>query len=386
MKALKRIWAIFKKEAMHILRDKVIYSTAVTTPLMLTLLFGAIYYQGKVTQVPVVIYDADKSELSRMLINGFKDSERLNIYKYVESVEELTEEMDNQRAEAGIILPHNLKKNVKSGQSQEIPVILSGLNSMNMSTASAAINQVIATYSSGINVKVMAGNGISSKKGMQAVQSLSYKSRTWYNPSSSYEVYMLLGLMGMNLQQVAFLAVSLSFSKERETGVWKNLIFSKIKSKELVFGKFAIYFIIFFLDAIVMLTIGIKLFKIPMLGSVNALLVLTAAFVGSVLMLGMFISSLLKSQVQAIQLSMMIAVPSYMLSGYTWPVFNMHIILQKLSAVLPLTHYLTSMKSIMYMGQGFSTTVLYDLKCLILIIVIFLPLNILLIERRIKNN
>ena len=386
MKALKRIWAIFKKEAMHILRDKVIYSTAVTTPLMLTLLFGAIYYQGKVTQVPVVIYDADKSELSRMLINGFKDSERLNIYKYVESVEELTEEMDNQRAEAGIILPHNLKKNVKSGQSQEIPVILSGLNSMNMSTASAAINQVIATYSSGINVKVMAGNGISSKKGMQAVQSLSYKSRTWYNPSSSYEVYMLLGLMGMNLQQVAFLAVSLSFSKERETGVWKNLIFSKIKSKELVFGKFAIYFIIFFLDAIVMLTLGIKLFKIPMLGSVNALLVLTAAFVGSVLMLGMFISSLLKSQVQAIQLSMMIAVPSYMLSGYTWPVFNMHIILQKLSAVLPLTHYLTSMKSIMYMGQGFSTTVLYDLKCLILIIVIFLPLNILLIERRIKNN
>ncbi len=386
MKALKRIWAIFKKEAMHILRDKVIYSTAVTTPLMLTLLFGAIYYQGKVTQVPVVIYDADKSELSRMLINGFKDSERLNIYKYVESVEELTEEMDNQRAEAGIILPHNLKKNVKSGQSQEIPVILSGLNSMNMSTASAAINQVIATYSSGINVKVMAGNGISSKKGMQAVQSLSYKSRTWYNPSSSYEVYMLLGLMGMNLQQVAFLAVSLSFSKERETGVWKNLIFSKIKSKELVFGKFAIYFIIFFLDAIIMLTLGIKLFKIPMLGSVNALLVLTAAFVGSVLMLGMFISSLLKSQVQAIQLSMMIAVPSYMLSGYTWPVFNMHIILQKLSAVLPLTHYLTSMKSIMYMGQGFSTTVLYDLKCLILIIVIFLPLNILLIERRIKNN
>ena len=204
MKALKRIWAIFKKEAMHILRDKVIYSTAVTTPLMLTLLFGAIYYQGKVTQVPVVIYDADKSELSRMLINGFKDSERLNIYKYVESVEELTEEMDNQRAEAGIILPHNLKKNVKSGQSQEIPVILSGLNSMNMSTASAAINQVIATYSSGINVKVMAGNGISSKKGMQAVQSLSYKSRTWYNPSSSYEVYILLGLMGMILQQVAF--------------------------------------------------------------------------------------------------------------------------------------------------------------------------------------
>ena len=87
MKALRRIWAIFKKEAMHILRDKVIYSTAVTTPLMLTLLFGAIYYQGKVTQVPVVIYDADKSELSRMLINGFKDSERLNIYKYVESVE-----------------------------------------------------------------------------------------------------------------------------------------------------------------------------------------------------------------------------------------------------------------------------------------------------------
>ena len=386
MKALKRIWAIFKKEAMHILRDKVIYSTAVTTPLLLTLLFGAIYVQGKVTQVPTVIYDADKSELSRMLVAGFRDSEKLNIYKYVESVEELREEMDNQRAEVGIILPQDLKKNVKSGQSQEIPVILSGLNSLNMSNASAAINQVISTYSAGINVKIMAGNGISSKKGMQAVQSLSYKSRTWYNPSTSYEMYMLLGLMGTLMQQVAFLAVSLSFSKERETGVWKNLIFSKIRSKELILGKFSIYFIIFFLDAIVMLTLGIELFKLPMLGNLSALLTLTATFIGAILMMGMFFSSLLKSQVQAMQLSMMIAVPSYILSGYTWPVFDMPILLQKLSSLLPLTHYLISMKAIMYMGQGFSATVLSDLKYLSLIIVIFLPLNILLVERRIRNN
>ena len=386
MKALKRIWAIFKKEAMHILRDKVIYSTAVTTPLLLTLLFGAIYVQGKVTQVPTVIYDADKSELSRILVAGFRDSEKLNIYKYVESVEELREEMDSQRAEVGIILPQDLRKNVKSGQSQEIPVILSGLNSLNMSNASAAINQVISTYSAGINVKIMAGNGISSKKGMQAVQSLSYKSRTWYNPSTSYEMYMLLGLMGTLMQQVAFLAVSLSFSKERETGVWKNLIFSKIRSKELILGKFSIYFIIFFLDAIVMLTLGIELFKMPMLGNLSALLTLTATFIAAILMMGMFFSSLLKSQVQAMQLSMMIAVPSYILSGYTWPVFDMPILLQKLSSLLPLTHYLISMKAIMYMGQGFSATVLSDLKYLSLIIVIFLPLNILLVERRIRNN
>lgn len=111
---------------------------------------------------------------------------------------------------------------------------------------------------------------------------------------------------------------------------------------------------------------------------------LIAVFVAAIMMIGLFISVLLKSQVQAIQLSMLLAVPSYVLSGYTWPVYSMPSFVQKISHALPLTHFLRAIKAIMYMEQGFST-IKYDLYYLIGIIILFLPLNIFILEKNMEK-
>lgn len=385
MKALKRIWAVLKKEMLHIMRDKVMFMICFVAPIFLTILMGSVYINQKVTNIPIVIYDGDQTDLSRTIVSAFNDSERLKVAKYVDSYEELCKEINEQRAEMGVVIPHNMKKDVKSGQGSEVGIIYNGTNTLIMSTAGTAANQIISTVSAGINIKIMEGNGISHKKALQAVQALSFRTRTWYNPTASYGPFMLLGLVGTTLQQLALLAVALSFSRERESGAWKNLMFSKLKSKEIIYGKFILYFVIFFINAIIMHSIAVNVFGLPQQGKLALIGLLFTVFIASVLMLGIFLSALIKSQVQAIEISMIIAVPSFILSGYTWPAAAMPPFLQGVSHALPLTHLLHAMKAVMYMDQGYNV-IRNDVRFLVGLIVLFLPINILLVERRMKKG
>ena len=385
MKALRRIWAVMKKETFHITRDTVVLMVCFIAPLFLTILMGAVYVEQKVTNIPIVIYDGDQSDLSRMIINGFNDSERLKVVKYANSYDELKEEIDSQRADMGIVIPADLKKNVKSGKSAEVGVIYNGTNTLVMSTAGTAANQVVATISAGVNMKIMQGTGISSKKALNAVQAISFKSRTWYNPTASYGPFMLMGILGTTLQQLAFLAVALSFSRERESGAWRNLIFSKLKSKEIITAKFLLYFVIFFIDAIIMFSLAINVFQVPQIGSLALIGLLFTVFLSSVLMIGICLSAIIKSQVQAIEISMIIAVPSFILSGYTWPAMAMPEIIQKISNALPLTHFLHAMKAVTYMNQGYDV-IRDDVRFLIGLTLLFVPINVFMVQRRMKKG
>lgn len=385
MKALRRIWAVMKKETFHITRDRVMLMITFLAPIFLTVLMGSVYMNQKVTRIPIVVYDADKTDLSRMILTGFNDSERLKIVRYADSYDEMKKTIDSQQAEVGIVIPPNMKKTVKSGQSSEVGIFYNGTNTLIMSTAGTAANQVVATISAGINVKIMEGTGIASKKAFSAVQALSFKSRTWYNPTASYGPFMVLGLLGTTLQQLALLAVALSFSRERESGAWKNLIFSKLKSKEIIQGKFILYFILFYINAFIMYSLAINIFQIPSVGSIPLVALLFAVFLASVLMIGIFISALIKSQVQAIEISMIIAVPSFILSGYTWPAMAFPHFLQGVSYALPLTHFLKALKAVMYMGQGYDV-IRADVRYLVGLTLLFIPINIWLVQKRMKQG
>jgi len=194
-----------------------------------------------------------------------------------------------------------------------------------------------------------------------------------------------MGILATTLQQLAFLAVALSFSRERESGAWRNLIFSKLKSKEIITAKFLLYFIIFFIDAIIMYSIAINLFQLPQVGSLALIGLLFTVFLSSVLMIGICLSAIIKSQVQAIEISMIIAVPSFILSGYTWPAMAMPEIVQKISYALPLTHFLSAMKAVMYMNQGYEV-IRADVRFLIGLTLLFIPINVFMVQRRMKKG
>jgi len=352
MKMLTRIWTISKKEILQLTRDKVMFAIAFIAPFFLTLLFGFLYIQNSVLEVPVIVFDQDQTNLSRGIIRSFADSEKFKIVRTAENYREVKRAMDQESVYMGVIIPPHFKKDIKGGRSTEVALVLNGANLLIMNTVATAASQIIQTASAGVTLQVMQGYGIAPAKAYQAVTAVSFRTRVWYNPTLSYLSFMLLGLIGTVLQQITLLGVALSFAKERESGVWQNLCLSDLKWGEMIAGKFLVYFTIFMIDAILMYAVGIYGFGIPFRGAAGALLISMVLFMIVLTSLGMAVSILAPSVPQAIEISMLIAVPSFLISGFTWPTMSMPWFLQILSNLLPLTHFLAAVRSVVLLGNG----------------------------------
>lgn len=377
----RRIWAVIRKELLVLTRDKIMMMVVFVAPLALMLLCGFLYIQHSVKAIPIVILDQDQSEISRMIVRAFQDSEKFTMVKTADSFAELEQDLASERAYVGVAIPPDVSANVKQGRNSQVGIILNGSNLLIMNTAANAANQVIQTLSAGITIKIMQGAGISEAKAYQAVTALAFRTRVWYNPTTSYVTFMLLGLMGTVLQQVTLLGVALSFVKEREDHTWKQLMGSRLRWWELVAGKFIVYFTLYTANALVMFSLGIHYFGIPMRGDAGLLLVALFVFIVALIGIGMAISILAPSTSQAIEISMLMAVPSFLISGYTWPSMSMPVPIQFLSNLLPLTHFLKVARSVVLMGNGWEL-VWPGLGILSLFALIGLPLVMVVAKHR----
>jgi ABC-2 type transport system permease protein len=380
MKFGQRVWAVMQKEIMHIFRDRVAMLIAFVAPFFLTLLFGYVYIHGTLTGIPLVVFDQDQTEISRTIIRSFKDSNKFKLIRLVDSYSELERLMDTETTYIGVVIPDDLQKKVKTGQAAEVGVLVNGANLVIYNMAATSANQVIGTISAKVTMQVMEGAGISQEKAYKAVTALSFRQRTRYNPSGSYLFFMLLGLICTVLQQVTMLGVALSFAKEREYGNWRQLALTRLRWTEYVLGKFVIYFLIYLLDAVLLFALGFLWFKLPMRGDALLLLGITVIFIAVLTAMGLMISAVSKSVGQAIELSMMVALPSFLISGYTWPLMGMPPVIRFISSILPLTYYLEAVRSVAYLGNGF-VTVAANIGVLLLFALICLPVMILVMKR-----
>ncbi len=385
MKRLKRILGIMKKEFLHVMRDKVMFSIVFLAPIVFTLLFGFLYINGKVTQVPIMIFDQDQSETSRTLVRAFSDSEKFKIIGMIDSYDQLEKAVKTEKAYMGVVIPVDLQKKIKSGRSTEVAMVINGSNILIMNTVANAANQVVQTISAGVTMKIMQGYGISKDKAYQAVTAINFRTRIWYNPTLSYLNFMLLGLLAVIVQQLSMLGMALAFSKERENGTLSSLVFSRTSAREVVFGKLLLYFLLFAFDAVIVYWLGINFFNLPMRGNVFILMLLLVVFLLAVLSLGMLISLFCENMGQAIQFSMLVAVPSFLLSGYTWPTFSMPVQLQFLSKLLPLTYFLEATRSLVLMGSEW-TIIQPQLKILVIFVLVLLPSSIYMVQRKLRHG
>ncbi len=385
MKTLIRLAAVMKKELLHIARDKILFMIAFIAPLALTVLCGFLYIEQKVVDLPVVIFDQDQSEISRMIIRAFGDSERLKLVGTVDTYAGLEQALQSERAIMGVVIPPHLQSDVKQVRGAEVGLVINSANILTMNTVASAASSVVATIGAGVTMKVIEGLGMSGAKAYQAVTALSFRTRNWYNPTLSYLVFMLAGLIGTILQQVTFLGVALSFVKEKEQGTWRQLAFSKLRPAELVWGKLLVYFMVYGFDALLAYGLCFGFFQVPMRGNPWLFLLTVAVFLVVLIAVGMAISVFTPSMPQAIEVSMLIAVPSFLISGYTWPYISMPPVIQVLSRLLPLSYFVEAVRSIAIMGAGWSV-VWPKLAILALFAVVCLPLTYLMVRRTILRG
>lgn len=342
MAGLIRFAAIARKELIQLIRDRTTLGIVLVIPALQIVLFGYAI-NTEVTNLPTVIYDTANCRESRNLVQTFVNSQYFEVEKYVGSIDEVRNEIDSGRAQVGILFPPDFRRNIKAGREATIQVVFDASDPMTAGSAFAAANAISLYY----NIELS-----SSRIGEGAYVPFEVRTRAWYNPDMVTSNFMVPGIIGVMMLMVTMMLTAMAVVRERERGTMEQLLVSPVKRLELLLGKIVPYLLLGYVDISIAILIGRYLFDVPIAGSLWLLYALTFIFFLSTLGLGLLISTLAKTQQQAMQMSFFIFLPSILLSGFMFPVAAMPKWIQLFSWFIPLTYYLEISRGIIIKGIG----------------------------------
>jgi ABC-2 type transport system permease protein len=342
-----RILPVIRKEFIHIIRDPRTLAVMFIAPIIQLILFGYAA-TSDVRDVPLAIFDQDRSPQSRHLITTFVESGQFVVTRRVGSEQELAQMIDAGTARAGLIIPPHYAADLLNGQGAQVAFVLDGSDpSVASSSLSSArlIGQVEATN---VQQQALARRGGS----VSLAPPMEVRPRVWYNPDMASAIFMVPALIGIILQMQATLLTSSAIVRERERGTIEQLIVTPIRPLELIVGKILPYALVALLITIEVLLAGTFWFGVPIKGSLTLLLGISCLFLLSALGIGLLISTIANTQQEAFLLTFLTLLPSIFLSGFIYPIAAMPKVLQYASGVIPLTYFLTVVRGIVIKGVG----------------------------------
>lgn len=340
-----RIKAIAKKELIQIKRDPLSLAMAFLLPAILLFIYGyAVTFD--VDNITTVIYDADKSSVSRELVNQFVKSGYFSAVSYVDRLDDLDRFLDSGDAKVAIAIPVDFSKLVRAGRDSSIEVIIDGSNSNTATIAQGYVSAIAQRYSQRI------GKG-------PAMPLIDSRSRVWYNTELKSRNFIIPGLIAVIMAVIVALLTSLTVAKEWDRGTMEQLISTPIKPFELILGKLVPYFAIGFTDTVLAVMMSTMFFGVPFRGSIILLLVLSSIFLVGGLSMGILISVGAKNQTVACQMAMITTfLPAFLLSGFIFSISNMPGPLQAATYLIPARYLVTVLKGIYLKGIGLRFLVL----------------------------
>ncbi|MFA6808822.1 MAG: ABC transporter permease [Eubacteriales bacterium] len=371
---MERIAAILTKEFLQMSRDKMTIAMIFMLPLVQLLLFG-FAIQTEVKHIPTVVFDQSMSEESRDLLDSFTSSGYFDVYYVVNSFSEVNDMIDSGQVKVGIIFPPDFDVNVKKGTSASVQVLVDASDNL-------VANQAMATASS---IGLLKSQEVIAKKANIDITNNPHydiRVRPWYNPDGVTAFYMVPAILGIIVTMTMVMMTSMGIVRERERGTLEQLIVTPIKSYELMIGKIVPYILMGYIQITVALLVGVFVFHVPIRGSLLELYGLTLFFITASLGLGIMISNIAKTQMQAFQMSFFVLLPSILLSGFMFPRDAMPKFIYLLSCVIPLTYYLDIIRGIILKGIGFPYLV-GQVISLLVFSVMFLTISILKFKKKI---
>ncbi len=333
-----RVKAIAKKELIQIWRDPLSLAMAFLMPVMLLFIFGYAITLD-VNNLKTIVYDLDKSSLSRELVSEFKESGYFTILDYIDSRKEIDNYLDSGKALVAISIPKDFSKNINTGENAVLQIIVDGSDSNTATIALGYISAITDLYSQKI-------------KGLKIIPAIDPRMRVWYNPELKSRNFIIPGLIAVIMAVIAALLTSLTIAREWERGTMEQLISTPIKTPELILGKLIPYFFIGFIDVILSALLVVFLFGVPLKGSPFLLMTLSGIFLFGGLSLGILISIAARSQLVASQISMIATfLPAFLLSGFMYAISNMPKPLQVITYFIPARYFVTMLKGIFLKGS-----------------------------------
>ena len=373
---MRRLMALLIKEFLQMRRDRLTVAMMLGFPVIQLLLFG-FAINTDVKHLPTIVFDQSIKQESRELLNSLEASGYFDIKDVAKNYQEVGAAVDSGKSKVGIIIPPDFSDNLKHGRSAAVQVIVDASDSMAASSAISAAQMIGQLKSQEVLVRKIHGYS-------GHVMDIPYdvRIRPWYNPDFVSAFYMVPGIMGTILTMTMIMITSMAIVRERERGTLEQLIVTPMKNWELMLGKIIPYSVVDYVQMTVALLVGIVVFDVPTRGSLVLLYGLTSLFIVASLSLGILISTVTKTQMQAMQLSFFVFMPSILLSGFMFPRDAMPQFFKLLGNLLPLTFYLEILRGILLKGVGVS--VLWQpILALVLYIAITLTISIKKFQKKI---
>lgn len=337
---MNRIRAVAYKEFLHVLRDRRTLMMIILMPLFQLVIYGY-GIDNDVKHMAMVVYDEDRTSLSRKLVEALVQSSYFDLKDRVDSPEELRKALDRGNAKAGLHIPPTFTRDLLAGRPGDLQMVVDGSDSNPANTAVNTSRAVIEAFMQ--------------KEGLipVSVVPIDFKPRLWYNPDLKTAFFFLPGLVGFLLQALVPMITASAIAREKERGNIEQLLVTPIKPYEIMIGKLVPYVCIGLIIATTIVAGSCLLFEVPVRGSLMTLFVLTFLFLIVCLGFGLFASTIAENQNQAAQIVLLIIPPSILLSGYIFPRETMPLPIYVVSFIFPLTYFVQIMRGIMLKGLGY---------------------------------
>jgi ABC-2 type transport system permease protein len=343
-----RTLAVARKEARQIVRDKRSLWLALGIPVMLMFLFGYALSLD-VDNIPTAFWDRDNTPESRELMDRLTSSGYFRRERTTSNYRDIVGAIDSNHASVGVIIPHDLAKKLEKGQTSHIQVIVDGSDSTRASIAIVYVESIIAGFEADYQYKALVGQSVEKR----VAAPVEAKVRLVYNPELKSRNNIVPGLVAIIMMVIAALLTSLTVVRERETGTMEQLISTPLQPNELILGKLIPYFVLGYIDLLMVYVMGQYVFNVPFRGSLLLMFLVSSLFLVGAMSLGFLISVIASNQFFATQLALLgTFLPTFIMSGFVFPISNMPYALQLITYVIPARHFITVLRGIYLKGAG----------------------------------
>lgn len=331
--------AVLYKEFLVLFRDRGTLFFMFFPPLLQIIAFG-FALDTDVKHMALAVYDEDRTRESRQFVEQLVNTKTFRVVRHVESADALAAEIRRGRAYAGVQIPPEFTRNLRGGRTARVQVLIDGSNS---TTALQALHTALGVA---FRQSLLILLGESGRREMP----LEVRPQVLYNPEMKSPNFFLPGVMGVAIQIAAVFATAMSLVREKERGTLENLLVSPLSRPGLMLGKLLPYLCLTMTMGTLLLGILRWVFDVPVRGSLPGLFLCLFLFVFTLLSAGLLISTRASSQMEALQMTMVLLLPSIFFSGFIFPRETMPWIFYALSTLIPTTYFIELTRAIILRG------------------------------------
>jgi len=345
--SFRRLWAVARKEGLHVLRDPRSLGFALAIPALMLILFGYALTLD-VDEVALVVWDRSRTPESRDFLSRFEGSRFFSVREHASSYRQIEEAIDRRRALASLVLPADFARKVRRGEPVRVQLLADG-SDPNTATITMGYAQAITlAWACEVSVERAARAGTN-----PPAPAVDLRPRARFNPELESKNFVIPGLVAVIMMVIAALLTSLTVSREWERGTMEQLISTPVKGVELILGKLLPYFAVGMADLVLAVAMGEFLFGVPLRGNGALLFAVSGVFLVGALSMGMIVSIFTRNQLLSNQLAMVLTfIPAFLLSGFVFPIRNMPVPIRAVTYAVPARYFIAVLRDIYLKGLG----------------------------------